>query len=166
MSHDRNICVLLQACENGRGAILLSVARGKVSEGIDFGNSIMNKLIFCQYDRLCICLSVLPSICQSVSPSTCLSVSQSVSPSTCTCLFVCLFVCLSACLSVCLSVWLFFCPPGFYYFNLSNISLINFFNYDDIKMCLIPFLFSPQIIITAEQLSCSVFLMFIHKVGS
>lgn len=27
----------LQACENGRGAILLSVARGKVSEGIDFG---------------------------------------------------------------------------------------------------------------------------------
>lgn len=26
-----------QACENGRGAILLSVARGKVSEGIDFG---------------------------------------------------------------------------------------------------------------------------------
>jgi len=33
---------LLQACENGRGAILLSVARGKVSEGIDFGNSIVN----------------------------------------------------------------------------------------------------------------------------
>lgn len=31
---------LLQACENGRGAILLSVARGKVSEGIDFGNNI------------------------------------------------------------------------------------------------------------------------------
>ena len=29
-----------QACENGRGAILLSVARGKVSEGIDFGNII------------------------------------------------------------------------------------------------------------------------------
>ena len=27
-----------QACENGRGAVLLSVARGKVSEGIDFGN--------------------------------------------------------------------------------------------------------------------------------
>ncbi|XP_053464236.1 general transcription and DNA repair factor IIH helicase subunit XPD isoform X1 [Nycticebus coucang] len=26
-----------EACENGRGAILLSVARGKVSEGIDFG---------------------------------------------------------------------------------------------------------------------------------
>ena len=26
-----------QACENGRGAVLLSVARGKVSEGIDFG---------------------------------------------------------------------------------------------------------------------------------
>ncbi len=29
--------VVLQACENGRGAVLLSVARGKVSEGIDFG---------------------------------------------------------------------------------------------------------------------------------
>lgn len=27
----------VKACENGRGAILLSVARGKVSEGIDFG---------------------------------------------------------------------------------------------------------------------------------
>lgn len=26
-----------QACESGRGAILLSVARGKVSEGVDFG---------------------------------------------------------------------------------------------------------------------------------
>lgn len=26
-----------KACENGRGAVLLSVARGKVSEGIDFG---------------------------------------------------------------------------------------------------------------------------------
>uniref|UniRef100_A0A8C3Y2P4 DNA 5'-3' helicase n=1 Tax=Catharus ustulatus TaxID=91951 RepID=A0A8C3Y2P4_CATUS len=26
-----------EACENGRGAVLLSVARGKVSEGIDFG---------------------------------------------------------------------------------------------------------------------------------
>ena len=25
-----------QACNNGRGAVLLSVARGKVSEGIDF----------------------------------------------------------------------------------------------------------------------------------
>ena len=29
-----------QACENGRGAVLLSVARGKVSEGIDFGGYI------------------------------------------------------------------------------------------------------------------------------
>lgn len=28
-----------QACEHGRGAILLSVARGRVSEGIDFGES-------------------------------------------------------------------------------------------------------------------------------
>ena len=31
--------ILLQACENGRGAVLLSVARGKVSEGIDFGKT-------------------------------------------------------------------------------------------------------------------------------
>lgn len=31
------LSVSVQACENGRGAILLSVARGKVSEGIDFG---------------------------------------------------------------------------------------------------------------------------------
>jgi DNA excision repair protein ERCC-2 len=29
-----------KACENGRGAILLSVARGKVSEGIDFDNHL------------------------------------------------------------------------------------------------------------------------------
>jgi DNA excision repair protein ERCC-2 len=27
---------LVQACENGRGAVLFSVARGKVSEGVDF----------------------------------------------------------------------------------------------------------------------------------
>jgi Rad3-related DNA helicase len=30
---------LLQACDNGRGAVLLSVARGKVSEGIDFDHN-------------------------------------------------------------------------------------------------------------------------------
>jgi len=30
---------LAQACDNGRGAILLSVARGKVSEGIDFDHN-------------------------------------------------------------------------------------------------------------------------------
>lgn len=28
-----------QACNNGRGAVLLSVARGKVSEGIDFDHN-------------------------------------------------------------------------------------------------------------------------------
>jgi DNA excision repair protein ERCC-2 len=28
--------LVCQACNNGRGAVLLSVARGKVSEGIDF----------------------------------------------------------------------------------------------------------------------------------
>lgn len=31
------IDVYIQACENGRGAVLLSVVRGRVSEGIDFG---------------------------------------------------------------------------------------------------------------------------------
>ena len=40
------VCMLclyacFQACENGRGAILLSVARGKVSEGIGFGESCL-----------------------------------------------------------------------------------------------------------------------------
>ena len=29
----------MQACNNGRGAVLLSVARGKVSEGIDFDHN-------------------------------------------------------------------------------------------------------------------------------
>lgn len=32
-------CLILQACDNGRGAVLLSVARGKVSEGIDFDHN-------------------------------------------------------------------------------------------------------------------------------
>ena len=33
------VCYMLcpQACDSGRGAVLMSVARGKVSEGIDFG---------------------------------------------------------------------------------------------------------------------------------
>lgn len=30
----------VQACESGRGAILFSVARGKVSEGIDFSHHL------------------------------------------------------------------------------------------------------------------------------
>ena len=29
----------VKACNNGRGAVLLSVARGKVSEGIDFDHN-------------------------------------------------------------------------------------------------------------------------------
>ena len=33
-----NFCV--KACENGRGAVLLSVARGKVSEGVDFDHHL------------------------------------------------------------------------------------------------------------------------------
>ena len=36
-----------QACENGRGAILLSVARGKVSEGIDFGMHVCDYIVIC-----------------------------------------------------------------------------------------------------------------------
>lgn len=31
---------ILQACESGRGAVLLSVARGKVSEGVDFDHHL------------------------------------------------------------------------------------------------------------------------------
>lgn len=30
----------VEACESGRGAILFSVARGKVSEGIDFSHHL------------------------------------------------------------------------------------------------------------------------------
>lgn len=39
-AHDTSIALLNynKACENGRGAVLLSVARGKVSEGVDFEN--------------------------------------------------------------------------------------------------------------------------------
>ena len=34
------LCVIpFQACDNGRGAVLLAIARGKVSEGVDFGKS-------------------------------------------------------------------------------------------------------------------------------
>ena len=33
------LTVFSQACDNGRGAVLLSVARGKVSEGIDFDHN-------------------------------------------------------------------------------------------------------------------------------
>jgi DNA excision repair protein ERCC-2 len=35
-----------KACENGRGAVLFAVARGKVSEGIDFDNHLGDCLIF------------------------------------------------------------------------------------------------------------------------
>ena len=38
----------LQACCNGRGAVLLSVARGKVSEGVDF--SMSSHVEYCHYD--------------------------------------------------------------------------------------------------------------------
>ncbi len=31
--------LIVQACNNGRGAVMLSVARGKVSEGIDFDHN-------------------------------------------------------------------------------------------------------------------------------
>jgi len=34
-----SLFLLFQACNNGRGAVLLSVARGKVSEGIDFDHN-------------------------------------------------------------------------------------------------------------------------------
>ena len=36
-----NVRVLsFRACENGRGAVLLAVARGKVSEGVDFDHHL------------------------------------------------------------------------------------------------------------------------------
>lgn len=35
----RKLTQHMQACDNGRGAVLLSVARGKVSEGIDFDHN-------------------------------------------------------------------------------------------------------------------------------
>ena len=38
-----------QACDNGRGAVLLSVARGKVSEGIDFDHNYGRAVIMFGY---------------------------------------------------------------------------------------------------------------------
>lgn len=35
-----NVTMYVKACDNGRGAVLLSVARGKVSEGIDFDHHL------------------------------------------------------------------------------------------------------------------------------
>jgi hypothetical protein len=40
---------LEQACDNGRGAVLLSVARGKVSEGIDFDHNYGRAVIMFGY---------------------------------------------------------------------------------------------------------------------
>lgn len=39
----------LQACDNGRGAVLLAVARGKVSEGIDFDHNYGRAVIMFGY---------------------------------------------------------------------------------------------------------------------
>ncbi|CAG2177999.1 unnamed protein product [Oppiella nova] len=41
-SHETSLALYnyVKACENGRGAVLLSVARGKVSEGIDFDHHL------------------------------------------------------------------------------------------------------------------------------
>lgn len=38
--HIKKKKIVLQACESGRGAVLLSVARGKVSEGVDFDHHL------------------------------------------------------------------------------------------------------------------------------
>jgi DNA excision repair protein ERCC-2 len=40
---------MMQACDNGRGAVLLSVARGKVSEGIDFDHNYGRAVIMFGY---------------------------------------------------------------------------------------------------------------------
>jgi hypothetical protein len=42
--------IVLQACDNGRGAVLLSVARGKVSEGIDFDHNYGRAVIMFGYE--------------------------------------------------------------------------------------------------------------------
>ncbi len=44
-----DITPLPQACDNGRGAVLLSVARGKVSEGIDFDHNYGRAVIMFGY---------------------------------------------------------------------------------------------------------------------
>lgn len=41
------VAMYTQACCNGRGAVLLSVARGKVSEGVDFSMSSHVKCCQC-----------------------------------------------------------------------------------------------------------------------
>lgn len=51
-----------QACDNGRGAVLLSVARGKVSEGIDFDHNygravIMFGCVYRPFDGQCFVLT-------------------------------------------------------------------------------------------------------------
>ena len=48
-----------QACDNGRGAVLLAIARGKVSEGIDFGRHTLS-------------ISCVPMVCSHLlsSPSS------------------------------------------------------------------------------------------------
>ena len=45
-----------KACDNGRGAVLLSVARGKVSEGIDFDHNYGRAVIMFGYVRFPILL--------------------------------------------------------------------------------------------------------------
>jgi hypothetical protein len=51
-----------QACENGRGALLLAVARGKVSEGVDFkhhlGRCVVMIGIPYVYTQVCVCVCV------------------------------------------------------------------------------------------------------------
>jgi DNA excision repair protein ERCC-2 len=42
-----------QACDNGRGAVLLSVARGKVSEGIDFDHNYGRAVLMFGYAFFC-----------------------------------------------------------------------------------------------------------------
>ena len=44
-----SVLIIRQACDNGRGAVLLSVARGKVSEGIDFDHNYGRAVIMFGY---------------------------------------------------------------------------------------------------------------------
>ena len=61
-----------KACENGRGAVLLSVARGKVCEGIDFGENEGARNLVCLRCSFffvladLVCMNIYEDICVHV----------------------------------------------------------------------------------------------------
>ena len=56
-----------QACDNGRGAVLLSVARGKVSEGIDFDHNYGRAVIMFGCVRACVLARLSVSLCARIA---------------------------------------------------------------------------------------------------